>query len=870
MNAESASKTETLAAPGTASPAVTSWTRAELIWLVVLLGTPLFEVLAYFLFQPGWGRLYLINTGQTFASLLCWVLMLRLGRSGSGDPALGSFWRILSFGVLAWFGGNLCFMTLQTVFALQAFPGWQDFLFLPAYLAMFFALFRLPDPARSRTTYINNLIEAAGLLLATMLVGWHFRLHEAFLLFLRQPALGTGYPLLYPLLDVALLWLLSLRARNQEGTGLAGGTLSWLIGGLFALIMADFSMPDILVTSPLQAGGSLSDLGWGWFSGSWGVAALLQLRRMRRFPGGQKGNDLRSRQSALLFLTSGWVLGMVLLLLHGLFTAEAGRRSAVLAVGVVAVLALVIARQIREVMDNENLNQLVAELEESRSQFRQLFQLFPDAALLSHLENGVFVEVNQGFSRIYGYNYEECVGQSGLDLNLWVDPRDRVDFIAALRRQGMVSQYESRARRRDGTILPVEMSARIVEFGGRQFLLNLVRDISDRRAAEEQLRRSEQDLRRAQKLEAIGGLAGGIAHDFNNLLTPIMGGTEMALLDLPAGHPVRSSLDPVLIASRRARDLVRQILSFSRRKEPQMQVVETGAVISEIIRLLQPQLPAAVQMRHLRRSPPAVMGDPTQLHQVFQNLCTNAVLALKDRPAGVIEIVEETFHADEAFAAAHTGMQARTYLRVAVRDTGCGMGPAVLERIFEPFFTTRRPGEGTGLGLAVVHGIIRAHFGTLTVYSSPGQGSIFHVYLPAALGVAPARAELGEKTLGKGEEIVCIDDDAAVLETVRHQLASLGYWPRVFNSPLEARDYLTGPDSARVAGIICDFSMPELDGITLAQEVSAKRSGLRWILASGYLSEETLQRARTAGLEHFIDKPPSLDELSAAIRRMLA
>ncbi|MFI5337814.1 MAG: ATP-binding protein, partial [Opitutales bacterium] len=400
--------------------------------------------------------------------------------------------------------------------------------------------------------------------------------------------------------------------------------------------------------------------------------------------------------------------------------------------------------------------------------------------------------------------------------------------------------------------------------------LGLVRDLSEKKASEERLRRSEHDLRRAQKLEAIGGLAGGIAHDFNNLLTPIMGGTEMTLLDLPAGHPARSTLEQVLTASRRARDLVRQILAFSRRMEPHAQVVETGPIIDEILRLLQPQLPPGVRVQHLRRSPPAVLGDPSQLHQVFQNLCANAALALKDRPTGVIEIMEEAFYADEAFAASHAGLRARTYLRVGVRDTGCGMSPAVVERIFEPFFTTRRPGEGTGLGLAVVHGIIRAHDGALTVYSSPGEGSIFHVYLPAVVGAVPAGQVRETRPMGQGEEIVCIDDDAAVLETLRGQLQCLGYRPRVFNSPAAARDYLTGSGSAGVAGVICDYAMPEIDGISLVQGVSARRSGLRWIMASGYLAEEPLQRARAAGLEHFIDKPPALDDLARTVRRMLA
>jgi PAS domain S-box-containing protein len=833
----------------------------------LLLG-PVLGTASYFLYPPGWARLYFINAGQTLASLIAWLLLRRLTRTGASDPALLPFWRSLTAGALAWLSGNLCFLTLQLGFDLTSFPGWQDLFFLPAYVLMFAGLLRLPQPERAASARINTLIEAAALFLATLLVGWHFRLHEAMLGFLQAPSLPSGYPLLYPVLDIALLWQLSVRTRDQSDSSLRGGALSWLVGGVFMLVMADFSMPDILVKSPLQGGGSLSDLGWGYFSSAWGLAALLQARHPAPAP--DSSHPFRSRKLVMLFVIYGWVLGMVLLLLDGLFTAGSGRQSMLLAAGVVAVLLLIIIRQVREVSSNEHLNRLVAELEESRGQFQLLFTLFPDATQLSRLGDGRLVEVNEGFSRVFGYSYREAVGRSSHDLGLWVEPTDRTELAGVLGREGRIHQRETRFRRRDGTVFPAELTARLIDLQDGRYVLSLIRDLSEKKTAEEQLRRNEAELRRAQKLEAIGGLAGGIAHDVNNMLTPIMGGTEMTLLDLPVGHPARPALQQVLDASRRARDMVRQILTFSRRTETQAQQVELGPIIQEVVRQLRPRLPAGAQIQHVRRAPPPLLGDATQLHQVILNLCTNAVLALPGRPDDRIEIIEESLQVGEPSAPGLSGFRAGTYLHLSVRDTGCGMTAAVLERIFEPFFTTRRGGEGTGLGLAVVHGIIQQHGGFIKVYSAPGEGSIFHVYLPAAAEAAEAGPGGGEAALplGQGQEVVCIDDDVLVLDTLTGLLSRLGYTLRSFGAPAEAFAYLTGRDSARTAAVICDFTMPEQDGISLAQQVGRLRSGLPWILLSGYLSEETVQRARAAGLEHFVDKPPSLEQLARILQRL--
>jgi PAS domain S-box-containing protein len=835
------------------------------LWLSVLVACPLVEVLSFIAWPSGPVRLYLINVGQCASSLCAWILFRRLAAETAAQP-LGAFWRVLSWGILSWFASNLVYMVLQTVLSVQRFPGWQDLFLVPAYFGILVAFLRLPRADRPTSARINSLIEAAALLLATLLVGWHFRLHEEAMHLVRHPTLETGFALLYPVADACLLWVLCLRAREQDPRHLSGATVCWLIGGLFALIIADFSMPAILVRPSLWGAGSLSDLGWGFFTSFWGLAAFVQLRRNRlQLP--VPPRYARSRQALFLVVTSSWVVGMVLLLLYGLFTAEPGERSAVLAVGVVLVLILVSVRQVREVMNSEQLNRLVAELKDSREQFRLLFHLFPDAALLSGLEDGIFVEVNEGFTRTFGFRYEECVGHSALDLKLWVEDGERDAFVRELSLKGKVVQLESRSRRKDGTILPVEMSARLVEFDGKKFILNLVRDLSEKKAAQEHLRRNERELQRAQKLEAIGGLAGGIAHDVNNMLTPIMSGTELTLMELPEGHPSRPGLEQVLEASRRARDMVRQILTFSRRTEKQAERVDVGTIVESVLRQIRPQVPETVRVLHWRRSPPIVNADPTQIHQVLLNLCMNAVHALRDRTQGLIEIIEEAVLPDDTKEHGESGLLEQRYLHLSVRDTGCGMAPSVLERIFEPFYTTRRTGEGTGLGLAVVHGIVHQHGGLVKVYSSLGEGSIFHVYLPAAEDAAAADTGREPPRIpdGGGREIVCVDDDPMVLSVMVRLLNRMGYRAKGFGSGFLAEAYLTGPESGATEAVVCDFAMPEIDGISLAQRVGLRRGGLLWVLLSGYLSGDTLRRARAAGLEHFIDKPPTADQLARVL-----
>ena len=846
---------------------------AYLAWLVGLFAGPLVGIIGFVALPRGLARVYLINSGQIIASLAAWLLLQMLARDSAVRVSpRTALWRDWAAGALCWLLGNTTYAVLQVGFNLQDFPGWQDPLFLLAYWFFLRGLLRLPGRPADRSTRIDQALEAAALLLGTLVVGWDFKLHDTLSELIRSPGVAAAYPLLYPLCDVALLGLLGMRFRQLEREDLSLAALAWLTIGVFALIMADFSLPNIIDSVDLQQGGALADLGWGFFSAFWGLAALAQLRRTGLGSGGRASGARRLPPATLvLVVTYCWLSGLAVLLIRSLLTPGTVHQPGLLAAGLLGIIALVGIRQVREVLSNASLNQALREVADSREQFRRLFQLFPDAALLTRMDDGLFVEVNEGFTRLYGYAYAECVGRSALELGLWVNPTDRKTFMDELARVGVILRREGRARRRDGTEITVELSARVLEIGGRLHVLNLVRDLTEKKQVEERLRRSEHELHRAQRLEAIGTLAGGIAHDFNNLLTAIMGGIELVGMDLPPDSAARAGLDRTLAASRRARDLVRQILLLSRRQERPSQPADVAYVVDEVVRFVQPGLPAGASMRTISQGPvPPVLGDATQLHQVLLNLCTNAVQAVRDQPGALIEVATDCFRPDDRFLETHPTAERREYVRIAVRDNGCGMPPEVMSHIFEPFFTTKRGGAGTGLGLAVVHGVVHNHGGLITVESRPGAGSTFTVLLPAAAGAAPSDgSHPGLLLEGRGEEVLVVDDDTVVEDTLREMLLRLGYRPVTFSQPEAAVEFMSRA-GADVRAVVTDFSMGTMDGIAVATQIKSTRPRLPVVLLSGYLTGETLERARTAGIEHLLDKPIMIEELARVLAECLA
>lgn len=380
--------------------------------------------------------------------------------------------------------------------------------------------------------------------------------------------------------------------------------------------------------------------------------------------------------------------------------------------------------------------------------------------------------------------------------------------------------------------------------------------------------RLEDQYRQSQKMEAVGTLAGGIAHDFNNVLTGISGYCELAQMELPPDAPAATHLQAVRAGAKRAAELVRQIMAFSRQQSPQRQPIVLSRVVDEAMRLLRATIPATVEIKtQYEGGLPCVLADATSIHQIVVNLCTNACHAMRDRP-GRLEVSLMSVTVDQDFAQAHPGLKIGRYVQLGVADTGSGMDAATVARIFEPFFTTKAPGEGTGLGLSVVHGIVQSHDGGIFVYSQPGEGTRFRIYLPEHGGEAMVEAEaLDELPRGRGERVLYVEDEPQLALMGRQMLVRLGYTPEVRERPLEALALLRAQPAAFEL-LVTDLTMPEMTGLELARRARKIRPGLPVVLMSGYASTLSLEKLEGLGVGELLTKPHSLAAFARAIEKV--
>ncbi len=405
------------------------------------------------------------------------------------------------------------------------------------------------------------------------------------------------------------------------------------------------------------------------------------------------------------------------------------------------------------------------------------------------------------------------------------------------------------------------------DFNPKGFLV-MLQDISEHRHAEEALRQNERLLRQAHKMEAIGTLAGGIAHDFNNILTPIIGYTEIALLTCSEQDSIRGNLEQVLKASHRAKDLVRQILAFSRQTEGETKPLRLGSVIQEVMTLLRGSLGPRIQIQaDIKTERDIVRADPTQLHQVLMNLGTNAMHAMQ-RTGGVLEYGLHLITVDGRTKGPLASLRRGPYVDMTIKDTGTGMDRATLERIFEPFFTTKKSGEGTGMGLAVVHGIITSLHGAITVESELGKGTTFHVVLPLMDQANVIPAGLNEPIQRGTEQILFVDDEADIVNMVSQMLKSLGYTPVTCLKSQEALA-LIREDPKRFALLITDQVMPGMTGMELVREAHQLRPDLPVLLCTGFSKTLSDHELLDGGVSEILMKPIVLRQLAEAIRRLI-
>ncbi|MGA2935936.1 MAG: PAS domain S-box protein, partial [Syntrophobacteraceae bacterium] len=473
--------------------------------------------------------------------------------------------------------------------------------------------------------------------------------------------------------------------------------------------------------------------------------------------------------------------------------------------------------------------------------------------------------------RLLGIDPAKFTGTADEFFNV-VHPDDREMLKAALARtieQDVPYATEYRAVWPDGSVHYIIAHAKLFcdETGQRVRLNGLIWDITERKRAEEEKDMLEAELRQAQKVEAIGILAGGIAHDFNNILQPIIGYTEMALNDLSPSSPQRKSLEQVLNASIRAKNLIRQILAVSRSTQEQQRIpTDISSIIKEALKLLRSSLPTSIEMRQKIRKGIA-LADPTQIHQVLMNLCTNAAHAMDDK--GILEVRLSPVDLSESDLAVQSifDLKPGPYLRLTVSDTGCGIDGKTMERIFDPYFTTKEVGKGSGLGLAVVNGIVKRHEGAVTVRSEPGKGTTFSVYLPRIDVESEATMQVEDLLLRGSERILLVDDESAVTGVVTELLETLGYKVTSRADSVDALEvFRSSPGGFDL--VITDYTMPKLTGLDFAREVLRLRPDIPILLCTGFSEKITPDSVKELGME-LLMKPYGMRQISEAVRKIL-
>ncbi len=622
-------------------------------------------------------------------------------------------------------------------------------------------------------------------------------------------------------------------------------------------------------------------------------------------------------------------------------------------------------------------------LRESEEKFRLTYRFSPDAININRMRDGLYVDINDGFTKLTGFTREDVAGKTSFDIQIWHDPADRMKLVRDLRENGFCDNLEALFKRKDGTLTTALMSARVISLKNEPHIISITRDISERKQAEAERERLllaieqanemvvitdasgviqyvnpafeeitgytdseaigkkpnvlksgrqneafyrnlwhtilsgnpwtgrvinkrkngvlytgecsispvkdknggvinfvwisrditnelklERRVAQAQKMEAIGSLAGGIAHDFNNLLFPIVGMSELLLEDLPKGTIEYQNAEAILKAGNRGSVLVKQILAFSRQSEHKKIPVRVQQVLKEVLSLIRSVMPSDIEiLPDIQIDAGLIMADPTQIHQIAMNLITNAYHAMDQDGGKMIARLKETLlNKDDV---ARSCLKPGKYVTLSISDTGCGIDPAIMSRIFDPYFTTKEEGKGTGLGLAVVYGIVRDHDGDILVDSEMGKGTTFTIHIPLMAQSAESESAVKADILQGGKErILLVDDDGSIVELEKQILERLGYQVTSHTRSLDAlATFQAAPDDFDM--LISDMTMPDMNGSQLAGKVLTIRSDIPVILCTGFSERMDQKKAHAMGIKGFMMKPVMMSKMARIIRKVL-
>jgi PAS domain S-box-containing protein len=502
------------------------------------------------------------------------------------------------------------------------------------------------------------------------------------------------------------------------------------------------------------------------------------------------------------------------------------------------------------------------QLQTVEKRYQDLFQESKDVVFITNTR-GKLLDINPAGVELLGFSSKQEILNTTSIRAFYNNLRDLAALRHTIERQGYVKDYELTLTRKDGEPIPTLMTATLTKNPEGKIVgyRGILRDIT-------QQKKLEQQLIQAHKMEAIGTLAGGIAHDFNNILGAILGYTELVLDDAPEGTLMQKNTQHILNATQRAAGLVKQILAFSRQSKQEQKPLILADIVNEALKLFRSSLPATIEIRQkIKAVSGMIIGDPTQIHQVMMNLCANAAHAMKDT-GGLLEVDLDEVILDEDSLSGKKNLKPGTYLRLMVSDTGHGIPRAVMKRIFEPYFTTKETGEGTGMGLAVIHGIVKNHNGDISVYSEPGKGTSFHLFFPKIQGKAEPDNKQTEKVPGGKERILLVDDEKALAEMGTQMLERLGYEVKGISNPLSALEtFRLEPNRFQL--VISDLTMPHMTLLQLAEEIKKIKPDIPVIICSGYSATLTEEQIKALGISDFIMKPVIKSELAQVVRRVL-
>ena len=502
---------------------------------------------------------------------------------------------------------------------------------------------------------------------------------------------------------------------------------------------------------------------------------------------------------------------------------------------------------------------------ESEERYRSLFENNHTIMIVTDPEKGQVLDANPAAVRFYGWPIEEFKGKLVTEINTLSPEEIRKDLNAAA--IGDRNQFFSKHRLADDSVRDVEVHSGPIKIGGQSLHFSMIIDITERIREQKEKERLQKQLIQAHKMESFGHLAGGIAHDFNNILSAIIGFTELALDGAENGSSIEEDLQEIYAAGKRAKDLVNQVLAFARQSDEMIQPIQIARVSNEVLKLIRSTTPSNIKIKQDFNTDSFVMGNSIQIHQIIMNLCTNAVHAMESK-GGVLKISLTDITVDETLEFASLGLKPGCYTKMTVSDTGTGIPQEIMGSIFDPYFTTKAIGEGTGMGLSMIYGIVENSGGKITVQSKLDSGTVFAIYLPVTNKCLPQQTFTPSALPTGNERILFVDDEITIVKMGGQIIERLGYSVTTSTNSMEALD-LFRSNPAHFDLVITDMTMPTMTGDQLAKELMNIKPDLSVMLLTGYSKKITKETAMQIGVKAFAYKPIVKEELAKTIRKVL-